>query len=133
MNTRWLGASAAIFVVAVATGSGQQGPDYTKQVSPGAVRLELTPEWQDSVLVVLVRAETQSGELAVINLREQVRLVVDRQVYSPDAASALRGRRAVAWVLFRLPRKPQQFAISIWKVPDADLRILRWPAVALTP
>lgn len=133
MNTRWLRASAAIFVVAVATGWGQQVPGYARQVSPGAVRLELAPEWQDSVLVVLVRAEAESGELAVINLKEQVRLVVDRQVYSPDAASALKGRRAVAWVTFRLPQKPQQFAISIWKVPDTDLRILRWPPVALTP
>jgi hypothetical protein len=106
---------------------------YAKQVSSGAVTLELEPQWQDSVLLVTVRAKTRSGDHASINLREQVRLVVDRQVYSPDAASALRGRRAVAWVLFRLPRKPQQFAISIWKVPDADLRILRWPAVALTP
>lgn len=133
MNTRWLGASAAIVAVVVATGSGQQDPGYAKQVSVGAVTLELAPEWQDSVLVVLVRAEAESGELGVINLKEQVRLVVDRRVYSPDAASTLKGRRGVAWVLFRLPRKPQQFAISIWKVPDTDLRILRWPAVALTP
>ena len=133
MKIRWLGACAAIFSVAGATGSAQQGPGYTKQVSPGAVRLELTPEWQDSALVVLIRAETHSGELGVINLKEQVRLVVDRQVYEPAAASTLKGRRAVAWVLFRLPQKPQQFAISIWKVPDTDLRILRWPALALTP
>lgn len=132
MNIRWPGACAAIFAVAVTAGSAQQSPGYARQVSPGAVRLELTPEWQDSALVVLIQAETQSGELAVINLKEQVRLAVDRQVYSPDAASTMRGRRAVAWVLFRLPQKPQQFAISIWKVPDSDLRILRWP-VALTP
>lgn len=133
MKTRWPGASAALLAVTVATGSAQQSTGFARQLSPGAVRLELTPEWQDSGLVVVIQAETRSGELGVINLREQVRLVVDHQVYSPEAASALRGRRAVAWMLFRLPQKPQQFAISIWNVPDTDLRILRWPPVALTP
>lgn len=140
MNANGLFASLAMLTIAPGLGlraqvdvPRQQEPGYARQVSTGSVTLELAPEWQDSVLVVLVRAEAESGELGVINLKEQVRLMVNRQVYAPETASALRGRRAVAWVIFRLPRKPQKFAISIWKVPDTDLRILRWSAVPLTP
>lgn len=139
MNGKWLVASVAILTVAAGAAPRggvdrpSQDPAYAKQVSSGAVTLELTPEWQDTVLLVTVRAETRSGDLAMIYLKEQVRLVADRKVFTPEAASSLRGSRGVAWMIFRLPKKPEQFAISIRDVPDVELRILRWPAVALTP
>ncbi|HEX9579643.1 MAG TPA: hypothetical protein VF970_00925 [Gemmatimonadales bacterium] len=120
-------------VTLAALPAGAQEPGYASQVSPGQVSLTLEPEWQDTALVVVVRAEAQSGDLKNIDLRSQIMLMADRQTYQPSSAGRLTGRRAIAWVAFRLPKKPEIFALSIRDVPDVSTRILRWPAPVLTP
>ena len=115
----------------VTTGSG-----YTRQVSPGIVTLEFEPEWQDTALVVVVQAEVRPGsgiDLRTVSLRDQVMLMCERMTHEPYAAGELSGRKAVAWVAFRLPQKPRSFALSVRDVPDVPMRIIRWPEAALTP
>jgi hypothetical protein len=113
-----------------------QGADYPKMVSPGAVTLEFEPDWQDTALVIVVRAKAKEGDLGRmgINLQDQVMLVCERQTHAPfSSGGALAGRQGLAWIAFRLPRKPTTFALSIRDVPDVPMRIVRWPEVALTP
>ena len=111
-------------------------PDYAKQVSPGVITLEFEPEWQDTALVVVVRAQVRAGsgiDLRGIDLREQVMLMCERMSHQPFAAGTLSGRKALAWVAFRLPQKPKSFALSVRDVPDVPMRIVRWSDVTLTP
>ena len=138
MRTPWLVASTVSLMVA--TGgpavAGAQIPGYPQQVSDGAITLTLEPQWQDTALVVVVRAEVRAGsggDLRGISLIDQVMLMCERQTHQPFAASPLSGRKALAWVAFRLPRKPVSFALSIRDVPDVPLRIIRWPEPVLTP
>lgn len=106
---------------------------YEKKVVSGTITLELLPEWQDSILKVTVEAESRSTDVGLVNLGEQIRLVVQGQVFEPRVIGRLRGRRAVAWMIFTLPKRPDQFAISIRDVPEGEFRILRWSSVAITP
>lgn len=138
MRTPWLVASTISLIVATGAPAvaGAQTSDYPQQVSDGAVTLTLEPQWQDTALVVVVRAEVRAGsggDLRGISLLDQVMLMCERQTHQPYAASPMSGRKALAWVAFRLPRKPVSFALSIRDVPDVPLRIIRWPEVALTP
>ena len=138
MRMPWLVASTVSLIVATAApaAAGAQTSDYPQQVSAGAVTLTLEPEWQDTALVVVVRAEVRpggGGDLRGISLLDQVMLMCERQTHQPYAASPMSGRKALAWVAFRLPRKPVSFALSIRDVPDVPLRIIRWPEVTLTP
>lgn len=136
MKMARLGIALLALVGVAATGLGAQEPQaasYSKLVSEGVVTLELEPQWQDTALMVVVRAETREGDLKSISLQDQVMLMVNLKCYPPDAASSFTGRKGLAWMLFRLPERPTSFAISIRDVGDESMRILRWPEPAATP
>lgn len=105
-----------------------QDTAYVKQRSEGEVTLEVWPKWQDGMLVVEIRANTHSVDLSGVNLREQVRLMVDDTEVTPIEAGSLSGHHAVATLVFRLEKRPDRFAIQIRDVPDVPLRLLNWPA-----
>ena len=108
--------------------SQPQDTTYVKQTSEGEVTLEVWPQWQDSVLVVQVTANTHSVDLSGVNLGEQIRLTVEHAEIVPTQAGSLGGHHAVATVVFPLEKRPDFFTIRIQNVPDVLLRILTWPA-----
>ncbi|NIM50942.1 MAG: hypothetical protein GTN78_24405 [Gemmatimonadales bacterium] len=111
-----------------AVAHSSQDTAYATQISEGEVTLELEPRWEDSVLVVEVRANTHSVDLSGINLREVARLVVDDTSVTPVEAGSLSGHHATAKLVFHLAERPTSFAIEIRDVPDVPLRLLKWPA-----
>lgn len=105
-----------------------QDTAYVKQTSAGEVTLDVRPQWRDGVLVVEISANTHSVDLTAVNLRDQVRLIVDETEVIPVEAGSLSGHHARATVQFRLEKRPERFAIRIRDVPDVPLRVLHWPA-----
>jgi hypothetical protein len=112
---------------------GPQDTAYVKQASEGEVTLELSPRWQDSVLVVEIRANTHSVDLSSVDLGEQTRLIVDGTEVNPVEAGSLSGHHAQATVVFRLEKRPSSFTIEVRDIPDVPLRVLTWPAGETTP
>ena len=123
--------SIALLTLPASPGSrtieGLQDTTYVTQVSEGEVTLELSPEWQDSVLVVELRANTHSVDLDGMNLGEQVRLIVGDVEVTPSQAGSFSGHHGQTTVAFRLDEQPSAFRIEIRDVPDVPLRVLTWP------
>ncbi len=124
---------ASVVTPAAYASEGPQDTAYVKQTSEGEVTLELSPQWQDSVLVVEIRANTHVVDLSSVNLGEQIRLIVDGTEVSPVDAGSLSGHHAQATVVFRLEKRPSNFTIEVRDIPDVPLRVLTWPAGETTP
>lgn len=115
-----------------------QERSYPSQKSQGAVTLDLRPRWQDGHLaagrlLIDISATTHSGDLRQINLRRQVRLVVEGDTLDPQETGSLSGHHAVATVEFQLAKRPGQFIVVIRDVPDQPLRSLTWPEATPRP
>ncbi len=107
--------------------SSAQDAEYPPQLSEGEVTLVLSPRWEDSALVVTVRANTHSVELGSLDLGALTRLVVGDEEIAPAQAGSLSGHHARATLIFRLKARPDHFAIRIRDVPDVPVRTLTWP------
>lgn len=105
---------------------------FPPQQSAGAVTLSVAPRWADGRLVLLMRAETHAGDLASLDLRQAVRLVVNGAIVAPAAADSLHGHQAVGTVVFPLAARPERFTVEIRSVPGAEPRALEWPPRAPT-
>jgi hypothetical protein len=104
-----------------------QDTTYATQVSEGVVTLELSPRWEDTLLVIEIRANTHSVDLSAIDLSDQVRLIIDDQEVTPVEAGSLSGHHAQATLAFPLARRPTRFTLRIVDVPDVSPRVLSWP------
>ena len=101
---------------------------FLPQESAGAVTLAVAPRWTDGRLVLLVGASTHAGDLATLDLKQAVRLVVNGATMPPDSAGVLSGHHARASVVFPLADRPTRFRVEIRGVSDVETRVLEWPA-----
>lgn len=99
---------------------------YERQESPGVVTLEVQPTWDGESLVFDIAANTHTADLSEIRLARQLTLSVDGRSLEPDSAGELQGHHGQTRITFRLPERPDSFALVIRDVPDVPHRQLTW-------
>ena len=108
------------------TGSTLEG--YATRSSEGEVSFQLTPQAVvDGKFTVNLRADTHSGDLADLDLREAVTLHAAGKTYKPVSASALSGHHSTGSVAFDIERIPDSFFIVIAGVRDMKELKFEWP------
>jgi hypothetical protein len=127
--------SSILFAAALSTPqtllSQEQGAEaggvYESQMSPGEVKLEITPVWEGDALSFRIAANTHSVDLGALRLDELLRLMASDTTWEPAEAGSLGGHHAQTTVRFRLPSRPESFVLEIRDLPDVPLRRLVWP------
>ena len=93
-------------------------PDtYQTRGSQGDISFRLTPRRATpGRLTIAIGADTHSGDLAEVHLRDAMALQANGQTYHPIEASSLAGHHAEGSVTFELPNMPDRFAMTITSV-----------------
>jgi len=98
----------------------------TRQVGE-SVSFNVTPiVGEDGRLVIELRANTHSGDLATLNLKEAISLKVGEQTYTPVEAGTLSGHHASAKVVFEPEGRPEHFSVTIRGVRDMGDLNAKW-------
>lgn len=101
---------------------------YPTRSSRGDISFDLTPRLTgDDQLVVNVRANTHSGDLADLDLKTLVSLQAEGRTHHPIAATGLRGHHAAGSVTFALDARPERFAITMATVRGMGEQRFEWP------
>jgi hypothetical protein len=122
-------------VLAATTGcsspDGKETPSataYQTRSSEGEIAFEITPRpWKSGRLILDVRANTHSGDLAEVKLRDFATVDVGDQVYRPVDATSLAGHHAAGTVTFELPEAPKRFTVKMTGVRNIEELRFEWP------
>lgn len=94
----------------------------------GPITITLTPtEMRGDSLLVDVRLDTHSGDLARLDLQRQVRLVAAGRSHAPTEAVALGGHHSGGTLAFQVGTLPERFEIVVTGLDPAGPVALRWP------
>jgi hypothetical protein len=122
---------SAMVVAPACTVSSQEADvpsgTYETRTSQGDVSFRLTPRRSSGRLIVDIQADTHTGDLADLNLRDVVRLHVGEQAYDPAEATRLAGHHSEASVTFDVSELPEHFSIKISGVRDVETLTFEWP------
>jgi hypothetical protein len=101
---------------------------YQTRTSEGEIMFEITPRpWKSGRLIVDIRANTHSGDLAELKLQDVAKLQVGNQAYRPVDATSLSGHHAAGTVTFEVPEAPKRFTVEMAGVRSMmDLKF-EWP------
>jgi hypothetical protein len=114
-------------VLLIAAGAVSAEEFATKKTS-GDVSFALTPRTTaERELIVEVRADTHSGDLADLDLARLISLETGGSVYRPVAATRLGGHHGQASVTFEVGPDVARFALTIGAVRGMAEQRLEWP------
>lgn len=125
----------ALSLVAVTVACGERDMEdtaasttYQTRSSEGDISFRFTPQaWTSGRLVFDVLADTHSGDLAEVRLRDVVKLQVGSQVYLPVEATSLAGHHAEGSVTFEVAEAPTRFAVTVTGVRSMSALSFDWP------
>lgn len=107
-------------------GTAASGP-YETRSSRGEISFDLTPRAPaDGRFTVDIRANTHSGDLADLDLRQLVALEAAGQIYRPASATKLSGHHAAGSVTFEIARVPDRFTVTISGVRNMGELRFEW-------
>lgn len=102
--------------------------EFSTKRTAGDISFALTPRTTaENHLVVDVRADTHSGDLADLDLSQLVSVEIDGSVYQPIAATRLGGHHGSASVTFDIGVDLDRFTVAIGAVRGMDEQRLDWP------
>jgi hypothetical protein len=91
------------------------------------VSVQLTPSMKDGHLVVDVRVNTHSGDLAALDLKQAARLQVGERELAPVEVPRLSGHHAGGQMVFDVKAAPESFSIVLSGVRGQPPLTYRWP------
>jgi len=102
--------------------------EYQTRSNEGEISFEITPRpWKSGRLIVDIRANTHSGDLAEVKLQDVVKLQVGNQTYRPVDATLLSGHHAAGTVTFEAPEAPKRFTVEMTGVRNIEALRFEWP------
>lgn len=111
--------------------AGTEAPSaaaYQTRSSEGEIAFEITPRpWKSGRLILDVRANTHSGDLAEVKLKDVVKLRVGDQTYRAVDATLLSGHHAAGTVTFEVPEAPKRFSVEMTGVRSMNDLKFEWP------
>ena len=126
-----IGLGVILVTTSCSAPEGEQTPPpatYQTRSNEGDISFHLTPRpWASGRLILDVRADTHSGDLADVKLRDVVTLQVGNQVYSPVEATPLAGHHAEGSITFDVAQTPNRFTVTIKGVRSMGELRFEWP------
>jgi hypothetical protein len=95
--------------------------------SSGDIAFRLTPRRSDGRLILDIQADTHSGDLSELNLKDLVVLRADGRSYRPVESASLTGHHAQGMVTFDVPGSIERFSITIAGVRGMSELTFDWP------
>lgn len=100
---------------------------FPSRTNDGAISFTLTPRSEKGNLVVEVRANTHSGDLATLDLTRAMVMEVEGKIFHPTMAGSLTGHHASTTVTFEPGVIPAAFAIKLASGRESGNLVFRWP------
>lgn len=129
---RWsavvLAVGACLAAAGITSSVAAAGP-YETRTSTGEVAFEVTPrnEPLDGRFTIDIRAKTETGSLADLDLASIVSLEAGETTLRPVFATKLSGRHSAGWVTFEIKEIPDQFAVTMTGVRKMAPLRFEWP------
>jgi len=125
--SRWL-TLAVLALVVVACRSSRGGGEFATRKSQGEVGIQLTPRAAAGGRLVLeLRADTHSGDLATLDLGSLVTLESAGKTYRAVESSPLSGHHGTGSVTFELGVKPDRFTVVLGPIRGTAAQRFDWP------
>ena len=101
--------------------------EYETRTSSGDIAFRLTPRRSGGRLILDIQADTHSGDLSELNLKDLVVLRADGRSYRPVESPSLTGHHAQGMVTFDVPGSSERLSITIAGVRGMSELTFDWP------